>query len=255
MYFGVCGGPAIAQVAKKAGYDYFEWSVGDFLHPREDEQVFQDALAQARAVGLPCPASNVFIPSDLKITGPSVDQAALRAFVTTAFRRAELAGVERIVFGSGAARRVPDGFERRQAWQQLVEFCQMLGPIAQMHGVTVVIEPLNKSETNIINTVAEGAELVRATNHPNIRLLVDGYHWAKDGDTLAGVLDNASLLAHAHIAIVDGRRPPRPGDDCAPFFAALHQAGYNGRVSIEGNISDPAAELPAALAAMRAVCQ
>ena len=37
MIFGVCGDPKLARIAKEAGYDYFEWSVGGFLHPREDD--------------------------------------------------------------------------------------------------------------------------------------------------------------------------------------------------------------------------
>jgi D-psicose/D-tagatose/L-ribulose 3-epimerase len=253
MKFGVCGGPEIGRIAKAAGYDYFEWSVSGLLHPREDEETFEAALEQARAVGLACPAVNVFIPSDFKITGPDVDHSALEGYVTTAIRRANQAGVEVIVFGSGGARRIPDGFSRERAWQQLSEFCCMIGPIAQKYQVTAAIEPLNKTETNVLNTVDEAAKLVREVEHPNIRLLVDGYHWAKDGDSLAGILDNASLIAHAHVATLDGRRPPHPGDNCAPFFAALKQAGYDGRVSIEGNIEDPQVELPRALEIMRAV--
>lgn len=255
MKFGVCGGPDLARVAKAAGYDYFEWSVGGLLHPREEEPVFLSALEQARAVGLPCPVVNVFIPADLKITGPDVNRSALEGYVVTAMRRAHEAGVEVIVFGSGGARRIPDGFDRQHAWQQLVEFGRMVAQKAEPSGVIVVVEPLNKGETNVINTVDEGAALVREVNHSNLRLLVDGYHWAKDGDTLSGIVNNASLLAHTHVATAEGRRTPRPGDDCAPFFAALKQAGYTGRVSFEGSIEDPDKELPQALALMRALTQ
>lgn len=253
MKFGVCGGPELARIAKDIGYDYFEWSVGGLLQPREDESAFQAALEQVKAVGLPCPAVNVFIPGDLKITGPEADQNALRAFATVALRRAGEAGVERIVFGSGGARRIPDGFDPAQAHQQILEFCRMLGPIAQHYGVTIVIEPLNLTETNVLNTVGEGADMVREVNHPNIRLLVDGYHWAKDNDSLEGILNNAELLAHAHVATVDGRRPPSDEDNCAVFFQALKQAGYDGRVSIEGRIDNPEAELPKALEIMKRV--
>ena len=251
MQFGVCGDPAMARLAKQAGYDYFEWSVGGLLHPREEEQVFEDALAQARGAGLPCPAINVFIPADLKITGPEADLGALEAYVKTAMRRAEIAGVERVVFGSGGARRIPDGFNRPQAHLQLVEFCKMLAPIAASHGVTVVVEPLNVTETNVLNTVGESAALVKQVNHPGLQLLVDGYHWAKDSDSASDVIDSGSLLHHAHVATVDGRRPPRPGDDCASFFEVLKRAGYDERVSIEGNIADPGTELPQALEIMR----
>ncbi len=253
MKFGVCGGPDVARIAKAAGYDYFEWSVGSLLHPREDEAVFEEALTQAQAVGLPFPAANVFIPADLKITGPEVDAAALDAFVNTALSRAEKAGLQVIVFGSGGARRIPDGFDRVQAWQQLVDFCIRMAPAAAQHQVTIVVEPLNTGETNVINSVEEGARLVKEVKHPNIRLLADGYHWAKEFEPAKPILDNAALLMHAHIATVEGRRPPRPEDPCAPFLDALCQAGYDGRLSIEGNISDPEAELPVALQLMRQI--
>ncbi len=251
MIFGVCGDPKLARIAKEAGYDYFEWSVGGFLHPREDDSVFEEALSQVKAVGLPCPAANVFVPSDLKITGPGADLQALEAFVTTALSRAGRAGVDTIVFGSGGARQIPEGFDRAKAVDQIVRFFEILGPIAKQHGVTIVIEPLNRGETNVINTVDEGARLVERINHPNIRLLVDGYHWAKDGDSREGILNNQTLLAHAHVATVEGRRPPSPTDPCSDFFSVLNQAGYTGRVSIEGNITDPISELPRALEIMR----
>jgi sugar phosphate isomerase/epimerase len=253
MKFGVCGGPELARIARDAGYDYFEWSVGGLLKPREDERAFEAALAEARAVGLPCPALNVFIPADLKITGPAVDMPALEAYVSTALRRAGQAGVQAIVFGSGGARRIPDGFDRAQAWDQLVAFARMLAPLAARHAVVVVVEPLNLGECNVLTTVGESAGLVWAVDHPNLRLLVDGYHWAKDGDTLAGIVDNGHLLAHAHVAAVEGRRAPSPRDTCAPFFSALRLAGYDGRVSIEGSLPKPAEELPRALEIMRSL--
>ena len=253
MKFGVCGGPALARIAKAAGYDYFEWTVRDLLHPREEQSIFMDALRQAQAVGLPCPAVNVFIPAALKVTGPEVDRAALEGFVTTAMRRASQAGVELIVFGSGGARAIPAGYDPQRAWQQLVEFGRLAGLVGDRFGVTVAVEPLNKTECNVLNTLDECAALVREVGLPRFRLLVDGYHWAKDGDSFSGVVDNADLLVHAHIATRAGRRPPRPGDDCASFLNALKQAGYTGRISIEGDIHDPETELPLALATMRAL--
>lgn len=251
MKFGVCGDPKMALVAKSAGYDYFEWSVGDFLRPREGEAAFETSLEQVQKVGLPCLAANVFVPGDLKITGPDAHMDALEAFVSTALRRAGTAGVQTIVFGSGGARRVPDGFDRKTAWSQLVDFGKMLAPIAGRYRVTIAVEPLNLTECNILNTVGEAALLVKAVDHPYFRLLADGYHWGKDGDTTAGIVDNAGLLVHTHIATVKDRLPPNAQDPCTAFFGALRQAGYEGRVSIEGVIKNPETELPLALEIMR----
>jgi D-psicose/D-tagatose/L-ribulose 3-epimerase len=251
MQFGVCGDPKMAVAAKKAGFDYFEWSVGGLLHPHENENVFEQALRQARESGLPCPVLNIFIPADLKITGPDADLARLESFVRTALRRAQTAEVDTIVFGSGGARRIPDGYSRKTAWKELAAFCKMLGPIAQQHGVTIVIEPLNLDECNVLNTVQESADLVREVNHPNIRLLVDGYHWAKDADSSSAILNNAGLLVHAHVATREERLPPNPQNPCSEFLTVLSRSGYHRRISIEGVIPNPETDLPQALAILK----
>ncbi|MEI7437507.1 MAG: hypothetical protein WCL16_11960 [bacterium] len=56
MQLGVCGSPEIVPVAKAAGFDYFEWSVGGLLKPREPESAFREALAAVRAATLPSAA-------------------------------------------------------------------------------------------------------------------------------------------------------------------------------------------------------
>ncbi len=256
MQYGVCGGPEIAAPAADAGFDYFEASVGGLLKPLENEAAFKETLAKAKSAPLPCPVVNCFVPGDLKITGPRADLAALKKYVTTVFQRAKEARVEVIVFGSGGARNVPDGFDREKARDQIAAFCRMFAPIAGKHGVTVVAEPLNKAECNILTTVAEAAELVRKVNHPSFRLLVDGYHWAKDGDSVEDVVSNGSLLRHVHVATTQKRLAPAAEEcDLAPFFNALGKAGYNGRISIEGGIPNPGHDLPKALAAMKGLAR
>ncbi len=49
----------------------------------------------------------------------------------------------------------------------------MAASLAEQAGVTIVCEPLNKKESNIINSVAEGIEYVKELNHPNFQCLVD----------------------------------------------------------------------------------
>lgn len=252
MKYGVCGGPETGAAAARAGYDYYEMTVGSLLKPLEDEAAFELALKEAKKAGIPCEALNVFVPGQLKITGPQVDRQALRQYAATALRRAEVAGVKSIVFGSGAARRIPEGFARAAAWEQLVDFCKMLGPLAQEHGVTIAIEPLNQAECNVLTSVGEGAELARQVDHPAIRLLVDCFHWAKDGDSFEDLVQAGPLLAHAHIATLPNRRTPGAEDyDFGRFFEALRLGGYDGRISIEGEIGEADMELPRGLEVMR----
>lgn len=252
MIYGVCGAPEISHPAADAGFDYFEWSVPGLLKPLEEEKEFLQALDQVKNSPLPCPALNLMVPAHLKITGPEADMEKLQSYMTTLCRRAEEAGVEVIVFGSGGARFIPEGFSRDQAWEQLVSFCRMAGSIAGKYRVTIAVEPLNHNECNVINSVVEGAALVRQTDHPAIRLLVDGYHWAIDDGTTDELLEAGNLLAHVHIATIQNRRAPGTENyDFRPFLNTLSQVDYQGRISIEGRIDNPENELPGALILMK----
>lgn len=252
MQFGVCGDPNVAVAAAKASYDFAEWAVGELLKPREPYEAFQKTLEELLDQGVHYPVLNCFIPGDLKITGPDADIPALQIYVKTVFERAEKAGVEIIVFGSGKARRIPDGFDKEAAHTQIVSFCSMVAPIAYEHGITVVVEPLNKAECNVLLKVAECAELVREVSHPAFRLLVDAYHLMLDHDSYEDIVANADLISHGHIATVPNRlAPDAESCDFTAFFESLLKGGYDGRISIEARIEDPAKELPGALSLMQ----
>jgi sugar phosphate isomerase/epimerase len=216
-----------------------EWGVSKLLVPNESEDVFLAALEKVKAAKLPFEACTGFIPGDLKITGPEVDSAALEAYVTTAMTRARHAGVDTIVFGSGGARRIPDGFDPNEAHEQIVTFCRMVAPLAQDNGVTVVVEPLNTAQCNVLTSVAESADLVNEVDHPGLRLLADIYHMMRDDDPADDLSMHGHLLKHMHIATKDNRCVP--GDepcDFADHFKNLSDAKYDGRMSIEAGASD-----------------
>lgn len=252
MRFGVCGDMKLGSVAAQASYDYMEWSVAELLRPLKPEDAFREACEMVSGSALPYEVANCFVPTELKITGPDADMSALEAYVRTTMARAEQIGLKVIVFGSGDARRIPEGFDRQRAHEQIVVFCRMVGPIAQAHGVTIAVEPLNKADCNVLNTVAECAGLVNEVDHPAIRLLVDAYHMMRDGDAVRSIEEHGHLLTHVHIATIPNRLAPA-AEDCqfADFFGALAKAQYNGRVSIEAKINNPETELPAALLMMR----
>ena len=256
MKFGVCADLNVAPALAKAGFDFLELNVQTHLKPQEPEEAFRPILKQIRACPLPCKAANCFVPANLKITGEDIGRKRLRAYAQVAFDRARRAGIETIVFGSGGARRVPDGFPRNRAWEQLVEFGRMIGPLAGKQGVTVAVEPLNRQECNVLTTVAEGAAYVREVNHPAIRLLADAYHWNRDSDRAEDIVAAGPLLRHVHVATCPGRAAPGCDDmDLAPFFDALLQAGYDGRVSIESQWQDMPSQAPKALAALKVLAK
>ena len=251
MRYGVCCGSDLAPLVAETGFDFVEISVGAFLKPREDEAAFQEVLRVVRSLSIPCEASNGFLPGDLKLTGPDADPDAQREYVTTACRRAGEAGVRTIIFGSGAARCIPEGFDHEEAHKQLVSFTKVLGPIAEEHGVVIAVEPLNTKECNVLTSVGEGAALVKETGHPAVRLLVDAYHWMADDDSFDDIVANGSMIVHTHIATRNRKAPGAEECDFGPFFDALRRGGYDGRVSIEAGIADPERDLPRALETLR----
>ncbi len=256
MKYGICGEMKDSSIVKEAGFDYLEMTVGGLLRPLEDESCFAEKSKELRASALPVPVVNCFVPGDMKICGPEVDEGALTRFAVTVARRASEAGVEIIVFGSGGARRVPDGYSRDAAWNQLVRFAEIAGTAGLAHGVTVVVEPLNLKECNVLNTVAECARLVRAVDHPGFRLLVDGYHWMTDDNDVEALKAAMDLIEHVHVATFPNRKFPGM-EPCAldAFLSLLVEEGYEGRISIEGNGERTLPSLTAALETMKAPCR
>jgi len=250
---GVCTSIANAAAVQSAGGGYIEESVQGFLVPDKPESDFRPKAEAAAAASLPVRACNSFLPGSLKSVGPDARPDDIVAYAGTAFRRAREIGITTVVFGSSGSRSIPDGFDRGEARRQFVALLRRLGPVAGANCVVIAIEPLNRDETNFINTVAEGAALVREAGHPNVRLLADIYHMLREGEGPDALVAAGPLLRHIHIAERDRRTPPGvAGDDFRPYLRALRRAGYAGAISIECRWDDIAAELPAALKALRA---
>jgi sugar phosphate isomerase/epimerase len=251
MQIGVCTG-LDGLTGPVDGLAYIEPTVGGLLCPGEDEPAFAAVLARAQVAPVRPEAVNCFFPGDLRNTGPDVAAAALDAWVDRACRRAARVGIAAIVFGSGGSRNVPEGFSRDRASLQLIENMKRYGPIAARYGVTIVLEPLSRDSCNIVTTVDEGAELVRAADHPSIRLLADTYHMAVDGDPPEAIRRAGGLIAHVHCAEGDGRGPlGAVGEDQRPYFRALKDTGYDGRISLECRWDDFDAQLRAGIDELR----
>ena len=248
---GVCVDPDRFEAAQAAGFDYVETNVSKVAALSEEE--FQTLAAQVARLRIPLAASMSFIPGAVRLTGPDVDPAKQMTYVTGALRRLKQLGVKVVVLGSGGARRVPDGFSRDEAFAQLVDFLRRVAPVARDNAITIVVEPLRQQETNIINTAREGLALVKAVDRPEIRLLVDYYHLAAEGENPDIIAEAGPLLAHAHIANPKGRVFPLDADESpyAAFFSNLCRIGYQGRLSVEASTTDFAAQAPRAIALLR----
>jgi sugar phosphate isomerase/epimerase len=234
MRFGICAPVERAAELKAAGCDFVEENVQNFLQGLVEDSKW---LGQAKASASPLTvlAANSLVPGDIKIVGPAVDLAKLRNYMAAVLRRAQSVGMKILVFGSAGARNVPEGFDRQKARRQILDFIRMAAPLAQSNGVTLVAEPLNHTESNIINTVSEAMSYVKDVNHPSFQCLVDSYHFWIDNDSLADLKDAMPWIRHVHVADKDGRVAPGESGtaDYRPFFKVIKAAGYTGVVSVE----------------------
>jgi sugar phosphate isomerase/epimerase len=248
---GVCTQMKNSEKVKASGYAYIEESVGGLLMPQASEGKFEKKYAEFKKSGFPIEACNSFIPGSLKSVGPKAAHDEILSYVETAFRRAQKIGVKMIVFGSSGSRGIPKDFDRAKAKEQFVKLLKKMGPIAGKYDVIVCIEPLNRKECNFINSVGEGAEIAKLVDHPNIKLLADIYHMAREDEPPSAIVKAGALLYHCHIAENQGRWfPGKNRENLARYLVALKQIDYHGRISIECKWDKFEEELPVAFAYM-----
>lgn len=245
MRFGTCIGgddPSKISATERLGYDYFETNFG-FLSKISDGD-FEKFKTCVLSGGIRCEAANCFMPNELPVTGEEVNYAAIAEYVEKGMKRGVEVGLKTVVFGSGGARRVPEGFSYAKGFKQLGCFLgEVVSPIAEKYGITVVIEPLRAKECNIINSVKEGVMLSAFTGRDNIQTLADIYHMLFANDTYDDIRMLKGSIYHAHISNpfseTEKRVYMKKGDtfDYKGFIEALEYAGCV-RCSIEAATSD-----------------
>src|SRR4030042_1571082 len=161
------------EKVQENGFDYVEVPRAQMVDLNYKE--FSSLKEKVGSSGLKCEACNNFFPASIRLTGNDVDYGKTEAYLGKALGRAAQLGVKVIVLGSPKSKNVPEGYPMDKAWSQLVELLRNIDPLVRTRGITVAIEPLNKLESNIINTVAEGLQLSRTVGRENIKLLVDYY--------------------------------------------------------------------------------
>lgn len=255
MKLGLCTGPQYIEQAARLGFDYIECSVTAIA--AMDQAEFDALLAKKPDFPIPILKCNGFLPGDVRPVGPDVKEAVLDEYLTRALSRVSALGVKVIVFGSGAARSVPEGWSHVDAWRQLVDFLRFLIPYCEKYDVSIALEPLRRKESNILNLVSEGTLLSAVVNHPRIGVLGDSFHMLTGGEPWDALRYAGEKLLHVHISHslpdLSGRIYPAPGDgeDYAPLINTLREMGYAGDVSIEAGCKDMETDGAAAIACLR----
>jgi D-psicose/D-tagatose/L-ribulose 3-epimerase len=138
-----------------------------------------------------------------------------------------------LVFAGRAPHPVDEAL-REQRVQRCVEGLREAAPHAQAAGVTLGVEPLNRFETDILNTTRQGVALMKTVDHASIGLVLDTFHMNMEDDDIA----DAIRAAAGHIAHFQANENHRgylgTGHiDWTAVVRALADVGYAGAICLE----------------------
>jgi D-psicose/D-tagatose/L-ribulose 3-epimerase len=119
-------------------------------------------------------------------------------------------------------------------WKRSVETIRFAAEYAQQAGVRIALEPINRFEMYIVNTVADGARFVELVDMPNVGLLVDTHHGnIEEDDTAEAWSQIAKHIFHVHISENHRGIPGNGQAISAGIFETLKTIGYDDWLTIE----------------------
>ena len=138
----------------------------------------------------------------------------------------------------GRADAVPEK-EYKQQWKTVVRHLKTLARYAQKNGRQVCLEPLNRFETDFINTCDQGLKMIEDVGNPALRLHLDTFHMNIEEKNQAKAIRKAgNHLGHFHACGSDRGTPGNDHIDWAPIVSALKSVKYKGDVVIESFTTD-----------------
>lgn len=137
----------------------------------------------------------------------------------------------------------------------LVELVKILAEEAAAHNTLVLLEPLNRYETHLINRLEQAVEIVQAAGDPpGIKIMADFFHMNIEEPHIEESLRAAGdYIAHVHLADSIRWLPGYGHTDFKPGFQALAEIGFDNYMALECSVpGDPNVDLPQAAEYLRA---
>jgi sugar phosphate isomerase/epimerase len=142
-----------------------------------------------------------------------------------------------LVHGSPQQRNIKEGWDPGEAWKSARETFQVCAEAAQSRNVYYCLEALTAADTNFINTIDQALKMVDEIDHPNFQTMLDcrSIH-ASAKSELPGVLKETletGKLKHVHVNDPNGQGPGFGELQFSQLLKILHEADYEGFVSVE----------------------
>ncbi|WP_285114568.1 sugar phosphate isomerase/epimerase family protein [Leifsonia sp. fls2-241-R2A-40a] len=203
-------------------------------------------LKRAAAAGVVMPTSCVEMSHFIGAFDPELREDAIAQLSSQLTVMAEIGGVGVITPGSYGmfSRRLPP-FEPPRTPDEdhaiLVDALGRLGEHAEREGVELFLEPLNRYEDYLVNTLAGAAALLAAVGSPAVKIVADTYHMnIEEADPAAALLEAAPYIGHLQASDSNRLEPGAGHVDWALFGATAQAIGYERSISIESRLSGPA---------------
>jgi len=239
--YGVVAGAPLTEAVRRAGADHVEPTIAGNLALRSDAG--GGWVRNELYDGERFPSFAILVPGDLPLL--TEEPGAVRGYfeaVLPIVRSVADPGAK-IVFGSGAARTAPPGMSAAEALDRFAEVVRTTRDVAAANDLRIVVEPLSRSETNVLNTFAETVAFLDDARIDGVDVVADLFHVRNAGERLDVLRAHGARIGHVHVS--DRDRLPlgaEGGDDVwRNFLATVHEGGYRGSVSLECNWSRDAA--------------
>jgi sugar phosphate isomerase/epimerase len=139
-----------------------------------------------------------------------------------------------MVFGSPKQRSSTGGITAAEAVRNYVAGLAGIADHAADRGVTILVEALPHSQSDVIHTLAEAAAVVREINSPGVATMFDSHNAEDETEPHDRLIEQYyDLIRHVHVNEMDGSHPGAGTYDFAPIFAILKKLNYRRWVSVE----------------------
>lgn len=126
------------------------------------------------------------------------------------------------------------GWSRPAAEARFIRQVRELGEDAARRGVRLLLEPVNRYELDFVNSVAEGAALLRRAGVPNLKLMPDVFHMNIEDATIGRELArHVGDIGYVHFADSNRLAPGQGHLDFDDIFRHLQRARYDGWAAVE----------------------
>ncbi len=139
-----------------------------------------------------------------------------------------------MVFGSPKQRSSTGGLTATEATRNFVDGLAGIAPHAVERGVTILMEALPHSQSDVVHTLAEAAEVVGEIDSPGVRTMFDSHNSEDETETSDVLVERYfDIIRHVHVNEMDGRHPGTGDYDFVRLFRRLKKLDYKGWVSLE----------------------